>query len=107
MIDPKTNDSNDTTTARPDAEKDSIDRRGLLKCMAWAGTGLLWTLEAGIPSSKLLAGPAKKAAAGSNFSFVQISGSHIGVNKPANPDVTATMRLRLPRSMSCRISRIS
>ena len=75
---------------KTDASEDSIDRRGLLKCMAWAGTGLLWTMEAGIPSSNLLAAPAKKA--GSSFSFVQISDSHIGFNKPANPDVTSTMR---------------
>src|SRR5579864_2911793 len=76
--------------ARTHNDDDSIDRRGMLKCMAWAGTGLLWTMEAGIPSSNLLAAPAKKA--GSSFSFVQISDSHIGFNKPANADVTATMQ---------------
>jgi hypothetical protein len=27
---------------------DGIDRRGFLKCMAWAGTGVVWTLSAGI-----------------------------------------------------------
>jgi Icc protein len=81
--------------ARPDITGDSIDRRGLLKCMAWAGTGLLWSLEGGIPSSNLLAAPAKKAAA--SFSFVQISDSHIGFNKPANTDVTATMQAAIAK----------
>jgi len=77
------------------AQEDPIDRRGMLKCMAWAGTGLLWSMEAGIPSSTLLAAPAKKAA--SSFSFVQISDSHIGFNKPANADVTATMKAAIAK----------
>jgi 3',5'-cyclic-AMP phosphodiesterase len=81
------------TTKKTD---DKIDRRGLLKCMAWAGTGLLWTLDAGIPSSNLLGAPPKKAP-GSSFSFVQISDSHIGFNKPANTDVTATMQQAITR----------
>ncbi len=32
------------TTERDD---DGIDRRGFLQCMAWAGTGLVWTVAAG------------------------------------------------------------
>ena len=38
---------------------DSIDRRGFLSCMAWAGTGLLWTMAGGIPTSKLFAAATK------------------------------------------------
>jgi len=74
---------------------DGIDRRGLLKCMAWAGTGVLWTLSGGIPRSYALdLGRAEglSKVADASFSFVQISDSHIGFNKPANTDVTATMR---------------
>ena len=74
---------------------DSIGRREFLKCMAWAGTGLVWTLGEGVPSSRLLAQSPKKGDAG--FSFVQISDSHIGFNKPANPDVTATMQEAIAR----------
>ncbi len=89
--------TDDKKTSRPDAaEEDSIDRRGMLKCMAWAGAGLLWTMEGGIPSSRLLAQPMKKASSAS-FSFVQISDSHIGFNKPANPDVTATMQAAITK----------
>ena len=33
---------------------DGIDRRGMLECMAWVGTGLLWTLSGGIPTSRVL-----------------------------------------------------
>jgi 3',5'-cyclic-AMP phosphodiesterase len=81
----------------PSASGDGIDRRGMLKCMAWAGTGLLWTLNAGIPTSNLLAATQKKGGANSSFSFVQISDSHIGFNKPANPDVTATMQAAIDK----------
>ena len=30
---------------------DGLDRRGLLKCMAWAGAGVLWTMSGGVPRS--------------------------------------------------------
>src|SRR5581483_11719617 len=70
---------------------DGIDRRGFLKCMAWAGTGLVWTLSGGIPVSRAF-GKSHHERAGADFSFVQISDSHIGFNKPANPDVTATLQ---------------
>jgi Icc protein len=68
-----------------------IDRRGLLKCMTWIGTGLVWSVSGGIPSSRLLAA-SPQAAEDSGFRFVQISDSHIGFNKPANPDVTGTLK---------------
>ena len=35
-----------------DASADGIDRRGFLKCMAWAGTGVLWTVSGGILTSR-------------------------------------------------------
>ena len=76
-----------------DLNNDGVDRRGFLKCMAWAGTGLVWTLSGGIPVSRAFAkGHGKDAGQGGDFSFVQISDSHIGFNKPANPDVTATLQ---------------
>ena len=65
-----------------------FDRRQTLKCMLWAGTGLVWTVAGGVPSSRLI-GSAKADAGG--FSFVQISDSHIGFSKPANPDAGATL----------------
>src|SRR5947209_6041053 len=76
-----------------DLNNDGVDRRGFLKCMAWAGTGLVWTLSGGIPVSRAFAkNYGKDPAKGGDFSFVQISDSHIGFNKPANPDVTATLQ---------------
>ena len=38
-----------------DLNNDGVDRRGFLKCMAWAGTGLVWTLSGGIPVSRAFA----------------------------------------------------
>jgi len=76
-----------------DLNNDGVDRRGFLECMAWAGTGLVWTMSAGIPSSRAFAKRSGKDTGHSgDFSFVQISDSHIGFNKPANPDVTATLQ---------------
>jgi 3',5'-cyclic-AMP phosphodiesterase len=76
-----------------DHNHDGIDRRGFLKCMAWAGTGALCVLQGGVLKSYSLSDPshAKKAAAG-DLSFVQISDSHMGFNKPANPDVASTLQ---------------
>jgi 3',5'-cyclic-AMP phosphodiesterase len=74
-----------------DLNNDGVDRRGFLKCMAWAGTGLVWTMSGGIPVSRAFAKNSGKSE-GADFSFVQISDSHIGFNKPANPDVTATLQ---------------
>ena len=33
---------------------DGIDRRGLLECMAWVGTGVVWTMAGGVPRSLLI-----------------------------------------------------
>ena len=75
---------------------DGIDRRGFLKCMAWAGTGLVWTFAGGVPTSQVF-GEKPKDNRQSDFTFVQISDSHIGFNKPANTDVTATLQAALAR----------
>ncbi|HZZ90626.1 MAG TPA: metallophosphoesterase [Caulobacteraceae bacterium] len=67
------------------------NRRGFLKCMSWAGTGLVWTLAGGVPASVgLEAAAATRPVA--PFSFVQISDSHIGFSKPFNPDAKVTFR---------------
>ncbi|HZR59079.1 MAG TPA: metallophosphoesterase [Terriglobales bacterium] len=73
---------------------DGVDRRGFLQCMAWAGTGLIWTLSGGIPTSQAFT---KSGGKGADFSFAQISDSHIGFSKPANPDVTATLQTAISR----------
>ena len=86
----------------PRAPGDGIDRRNFLGCMAWAGTGLLWSMVGGVPTSKLLAQTMKGAAHAADkvedFSFVQISDCHIGFNKGANPDVTGTLKKAIDRA---------
>jgi len=80
---------------------DGIDRRGMLKCMAWVGTGLLWSVNGGVPTSRLL-GADNDTATTSSFSFVQISDSHIGFSKEPNKDVTGTLRETVTRINSLR-----
>jgi 3',5'-cyclic-AMP phosphodiesterase len=75
---------------------DGVDRRGFLKCMAWAGTGALCVMHGGVLTSYSLGETAKKKMNG-ELSFVQLSDSHMGFNKPANPDVTATLQVALDR----------
>jgi 3',5'-cyclic AMP phosphodiesterase CpdA len=72
------------------SDHDHDDRRGFLKCMAWAGTGALWTMSGGLASSISLGEAAAKPAATTGFTFLQISDSHVGFAKPANPDAKAT-----------------
>jgi 3',5'-cyclic AMP phosphodiesterase CpdA len=76
---------NDLDTARR-----GTSRRHLLKCMGWAGTGLVWTLSGGVPRAL---GPIGSAAAAPahGLSFVQISDSHIGFDKPPNPNPLGTL----------------
>src|SRR5207245_10464194 len=80
-------------------EHDGMDRRGFLHCMEWAGTGLLWTISGGVLASKTLAQIAKagEPLRATDLSFLQISDSHIGINKEANKDVTATFKIALNR----------
>jgi len=82
--------SNAKRTSKPELlGRDGLDRRGLLKCMAWAGAGVVWSVAGGVPRSMGLGDAYGASLAG--LSFVQISDSHIGFNKAANPHPDATM----------------
>jgi 3',5'-cyclic-AMP phosphodiesterase len=70
-------------------EDKGVDRRQALECMIWAGTGVLWTLKGGVPMSRLI-GSAQAAESG--FTFMQISDSHVGFDKPANPNALGTLQ---------------
>jgi 3',5'-cyclic-AMP phosphodiesterase len=50
-----------------DETRARLDRRQVLECMVWAGTGVVWTLSGGVPTSRLI-GQAKAEESG--FSFV-------------------------------------
>jgi 3',5'-cyclic AMP phosphodiesterase CpdA len=81
-----------------DHNHDGIDRRGFLECMAWAGTGMLWTVAGGLLGSSVLPNKADAVEIGmGSFSFVQISDSHIGFSKEANKDVVGTLKEAIAR----------
>jgi 3',5'-cyclic AMP phosphodiesterase CpdA len=69
---------------------EGLSRRKVLECMTWAGTGVLWTVAGGVPASLGLIGEAKAQGAGA-FTFLQISDSHVGFDKPANPNALGTL----------------
>jgi len=71
-------------------EKTGVSRRKVLECMTWAGTGVLWTISGGVPHSLGIVDAAKAAEAG-GMTFLQISDSHIGFDKPANPNALGTL----------------
>src|SRR6202047_4202368 len=78
---------------------DGVDRRGFFRCMAWAGTGALCGLKGGVLKSFALSDVMQNKIGNmkGDLSFVQISDSHIGFNKDANPDVTATLRAAIAK----------
>ncbi|MGO8914612.1 MAG: metallophosphoesterase family protein [Stellaceae bacterium] len=71
-------------------------RRRLLTCMAYAGAGVLWTVSGGVPRAIRL-GAGEALAATGDFTFMQISDSHIGFKADPNPDPAATLREALGR----------
>jgi 3',5'-cyclic AMP phosphodiesterase CpdA len=64
--------------------------------MAWAGTGLVWSVSAGVLGCRPM-GRAPGASAAGDFTFVQLSDSHVGFSKEPNKDVTATFREAVAR----------
>ena len=79
-----------------DHNHDGVDRRGFLKCMAWAGAGAFCVMQGGVLRSYALGSQGARQAKG-EISFVQISDSHMGFNKPANPDVTTTLQVAIDK----------
>ena len=89
-----------------DQNGDGIDRRGFLECMAWTGTGVLWMMTGGVLKSYGMSQMIDRTTGGlksglvipkSDFSFVQISDSHIGFTKAANPDVVGTLQATIDK----------
>ena len=73
-----------------------VSRRRVLECMTWAGTGVLWTVSGGVPRSLGLVGSAL-AAEPAGMTFLQISDSHVGFDKPANPNALGTLEEAIVR----------
>ena len=75
-----------------DHDDHGVSRRKVLECMTWAGTGVLWTISGGVPRSLGLVDAAQAAEkAASGLTFLQISDSHVGFDKPANPNALGTL----------------
>jgi 3',5'-cyclic AMP phosphodiesterase CpdA len=70
--------------------EEGASRRSVLKCMTWAGAGVLWTVAGGVPRSLGIIGEAQAQGAGGT-TFLQISDSHMGFDKPANPNAAGTL----------------
>jgi plastocyanin len=69
-------------------------RRRALKCLAYGGAGTLFALSGGVLMPIDLAAAAVDPARAKRLGrplFVQISDTHIGFNKEANPDVNGTL----------------
>jgi Icc protein len=91
MTEKKTNDLLD------DHNEDGVDRRGFLSCMAWAGTGAFFLMQGGVLKSYSLGRLPAGVPSSGELSFVQISDSHMGFNKPPNQDVVGTLKTAVDR----------
>lgn len=81
---------------RANDNHDGVDRRGFLKCMAWAGTGMVWAMNGGILAARAFGADAP-AAGNADFTFVQLSDSHVGFNKDIYTDVIGTFKTAVAR----------
>ena len=88
-----------------DHNHDGVDRRGFLKCMAWAGTGVLCAMSGGVLKSYSLSEMSQIGGqpVTAELSFLQISDSHMGFNKAANPDVVGTLKAAVDKINSLTI----
>jgi 3',5'-cyclic AMP phosphodiesterase CpdA len=75
---------------------DGVSRRKVLECMTWVGTGVLWTISGGVPHSLCIIDEAVAQEA-RGLTFLQISDSHIGFNKSANPNALGTLEEAIGR----------
>jgi 3',5'-cyclic AMP phosphodiesterase CpdA len=90
-----------TGSRKPDDEdRHGLSRRELLKCSAWAGAGVLWVMSGGVPRAFALDDAGAQLAGSSmanSFHFLQISDTHIGFNKEANPEPLKTLQVAIDK----------
>jgi 3',5'-cyclic-AMP phosphodiesterase len=70
------------------------ERRNALACLAgWSGAAVVWTIAGGVPQALGVTNAGAVAPSSRrDFTFVQISDTHIGFHKEANPDVVGSLR---------------
>jgi 3',5'-cyclic AMP phosphodiesterase CpdA len=83
-------------TMTSDDDNHGPSRRKVLECMTWAGTGVLWTIAGGVPTSMGIIDQAI-AAETTGLTFLQISDSHVGFDKAANPNALGTLEEAIGR----------
>ena len=82
--------SNDS---KPDSPADPTRRKALNCLAAWSGAAVVWTMVGGVPRALGATGSGPVAAASARaFTFVQISDTHFGFHKDANPDIVGGFR---------------
>lgn len=82
-----------TTSDRARQGHDPARRQALSCLAAWTGAAVVWTVAGGVPRALGATGTGNPAAAATNaLTFVQISDTHIGFRKDANPDVVGSLR---------------
>jgi len=74
-----------------DGNPENPSRRGAMACVGWIGTGMLWTMVAGVPRTIGMIGDAQ-AATTENFTFVQMSDNHIGFKAGPYQNVAGTLQ---------------
>ena len=81
-------------TRDPDGPERLMTRRQALSCLAhWSGAAVVWTVAGGVPRALGATGEGMKMGAATDaLTFVQISDTHIGFKKEANPDVVGSLR---------------
>ena len=79
------------TSDHDDGHDSGVSRRKILECMTWAGTGVLWTVAGGVPRSVGHHRGGARPPSASGLTFLQISDSHVGFDKPANPNALGTL----------------
>jgi Icc protein len=82
-----------STSDRQQASR-RITRREALSCLAtWTGAAVVWTVAGGVPHALGATSDGRPAAAPKGaLTFAQISDTHIGFRKEANPDVVGSLR---------------
>src|SRR5882757_639903 len=93
-------------TSSDDNRGEGATRRKVLECMTWAGTGLLWTVSGGVPRSLGLVDQAM-AQESKGLTFLQISDSHVGFDKPVNPNVKGTLEEAIGRIKDRKSTRLN
>ena len=76
-----------------DEDRNGLGRRKAMACLGWIGTGMVWTVAAGVPRTVGLIGSSEAATIDPAAStFLQMSDNHIGFKAGPFQDVAGTLQ---------------